>query len=143
MRSSPIAMLFLCTLAVAGGVRWQVQSGETVLDRRCLGARAGESLLELMAREKLAFEASDEGGVCKIQDVGCESSRCFCECGILGCKYWALFARKAGGPWTYASRGANAIHPSDYEALAWVWTQGNMRKTSDRPAEIQDPCRAP
>lgn len=130
-------------VAASGTLRWQVQEGTKLLDHRCVETKGSETLLDWMTREKVELEASVDGSVCKIQGVGCPSSHCFCECGLLGCRYWALFTRKKGEPWKYAKVGANALRSSEYESVAWVWTEGNMRKTSSRPLELKDSCRAP
>lgn len=134
MKRTILAAVGAFSVACAGGVPLLIQGGKS--DRAaCLGAKPGQDLAAAMADAGLPTAVSTDGGVCKIGDTGCDASRCFCECGLTGCRYWALFTRKPGdADWRYARAGATKIHPADFAAIAWVWAEGDMRRVSAKPA---------
>ncbi len=79
---------------------------------------------DLLQRSGLEIESAtnpNQGtAVCKIGDVGCPSSSCFCSMPDYW-SYWQLIE----GAWVYSSTGADQSQVADGDVNAWNWGSGD------------------
>jgi len=92
--------------------------------------------IELLNRSGLAVDSKVEGMgslVCSIEQTGCPSNDCFCQCSGGGdCTYWSYW-HQSGGSWRYAPIGAsqNRIHDGDVDG--WSWGPGSVTEAIAPP----------
>ncbi|OGO27050.1 MAG: hypothetical protein A2136_03955, partial [Chloroflexi bacterium RBG_16_54_11] len=79
---------------------------------------------DFLQRSGLAIESASNPNqgtaVCKIGNVGCLSSSCFCRMPVYW-SYWQLIE----GAWAYSSTGADQSQVSDGDVNAWNWGSGD------------------
>jgi hypothetical protein len=86
----------------------------------------GDSIsgLDLLQQSGLNMETATNpnqgAAVCKIREVGCPASDCFCSMP----NYWAYWQLAENG-WAYASTGADQSKVEDGNVNAWSWGSGN------------------
>jgi hypothetical protein len=80
--------------------------------------------LELLKRSNVPIETatnpSQGTAVCKVGEVGCSASNCFCNMP----NYWSYWQLAENG-WAYASTGAEQTQVKDGEVDAWSWGSGD------------------
>lgn len=100
---------------------------------------------ELLARSGLAFELLSSGmgsGVCRVEDVGCSSNNCFCQCQGGDCVYWSYWRLQEDG-WRYSGIGAHATVVTDGSVDGWSWGPGSVSKAiSPPPVTFEEVCAA-
>jgi hypothetical protein len=98
---------------------------------------------DLLARAGLVLETEEVGmgaSVCKIDDVGCASSNCFCECRGGSCTYWS-FWRLRDGAWQYAATGASITPVQHGDVQGWSWGPGSVTEAISPPTTtFEDIC---
>ncbi len=67
--------------------------------------------------------------VCGIEEVGCPTADCFCDCQGVDCVYWAYYHLLAGA-WEYSSVGCSAHSVHDGDVEGWAWGPGTYGATS-------------
>lgn len=101
---------------------------------------SGYALLE---RTGLAFEAQEVGmgaSVCQVDDVGCGSNNCFCQCRGATCEYWSYWQMRDGA-WQYASGGASINRVRHGDIQGWSWGPGSVSQAIAPPAAtFEDIC---
>jgi len=95
--------------------------------------------LELLQRSRLQLVISNAGGVCRIEEEGCQDPvDCFCKCKGGSCAYWVYYQYKDGA-WLYSPVGAGGRTVRNGDADGWAWGSGSSTKpNADNPA-----CAAP
>ena len=83
---------------------------------------------ELLVRAGLNVEVEAGGmgaAVCRLDDTGCPSNDCFCQCsGGDDCVYWSYW-HQSGGTWQYSAVGASAYQVGDGAVEGWTWGPGS------------------
>jgi hypothetical protein len=97
------------------------------------GMTSYEALLSTGIELETLVEANGVA-VCKISQVGCQSSNCFCQSPP---DYWSFWQLK-DGVWSYATLGAarSELHPGDVDG--WAWGEG----TPPDAIEFSEICNA-
>lgn len=90
---------------------------------------------ELMERAGLALEFEEVGmgaSVCRVEDVGCGSGNCFCQCQGGTCEYWSYWHLR-DGEWRYATSGASITQVAHGEVQGWSWGPGSVSEAIAPP----------
>ena len=94
--------------------------------------------LELLERSGLVTDIRTEGMgslVCSINDTGCPSNDCFCQCRGGGeCIYWSYWQESEQG-WQYAKLGASSYRVGAGELDGWSWGPGSLTEAI-APADL-------
>lgn len=114
-----------------------VRLAEGRVETRCVSFDEDEiSGYELLQRAGLSLETRFEGGggiMCRIEDVGCSISDCFCECpGGDECVYWSYW-HLVDSEWQYARLGATSYRVGDGDVDGWSWGPGNLSSAVEPP----------
>lgn len=98
---------------------------------------------DLLERAGLALEIDEVGmgaTVCRLDDVGCPSTNCFCACRGGNCTYWSYW-RMGGDEWQYAVVGASASQVHHGDLQGWSWGPGSVTEAITPPlASFDDVC---
>jgi hypothetical protein len=98
---------------------------------------------ELLERSGLVFELLSSGmgsNVCRVEDVGCSSDNCFCQCQGGNCVYWSYWRLQEDG-WRYSSIGAHASTVTDGSVEGWSWGPGSVNQAiSPPPVTFEEVC---
>jgi hypothetical protein len=100
---------------------------------------------ELLQRAGLSLETRFEGGggiMCRIEEIGCPSSDCFCECpGGDDCVYWSYW-HLGDTSWQYAGLGATSYRVGNGDVDGWSWGPGNLSNAVEPPlVTFEEACR--
>lgn len=91
---------------------------------------------DLLVRANLQVEAKAAGmgaAVCRISDLGCPQSDCYCQCpGGSDCLYWSYWTQEAD-TWQYSSIGATLRQISDGMVDGWSWGPGSLTNAVPPP----------
>lgn len=91
---------------------------------------------EALSRSGLPFDSTIVGlgaSVCRIEEVGCPATNCFCECKGGGpCLYWSYW-QVQGGEWKYSQIGATIRTVVDGDIEGWVWDVGTPSEAPPPP----------
>ena len=80
--------------------------------------------IDLLLEAGLAVETGFNGGtVCKVNDIGCPSSDCWCQCPGSPCTYW-IYWRLNEGNWEYSQEGVTLTRLGNGDVDGWVWGEG-------------------
>lgn len=100
---------------------------------------------ELMERAGLALEFEEVGlgaSVCRVEDVGCGSGNCFCQCQGGSCEYWSYWHLR-DGEWRYAMSGASITAVQAGDVQGWSWGSGSVTEAIAPPdVTFEDVCAA-
>lgn len=88
---------------------------------------------ELLLRSGLNAGFASDGALCSIQNAGCPSNDCFCQCPFPKCEYWAFY-QLIDGAWQYSNVGAAWSQASNGTVQAWSWGPGNWVSAVEPPA---------
>lgn len=98
---------------------------------------------DLLERAGLTLEADEVGmgaTVCRLEDVGCPSTNCFCECRGGNCTYWSYWQMGDGG-WQYAVAGASVSRVQHGDLQGWSWGPGSVTEAIAPPqVAFDDVC---
>ena len=102
---------------------------------------------ELLVRAGLDVEVEADGmgaAVCQLDDTGCPSNDCFCQCsGGDDCVYWSYW-HQSGGAWQYSAVGASAYQVEDGSVEGWSWGPGSPEQAIPPPdLSFADVCAPP
>jgi hypothetical protein len=133
--------LGLATAAIAQGSNQaalviSLEDGEVIT--RCVEFVEDELTgYELLSRSGLTVDASATGfgvTVCRIQESGCPSDDCFCQCkGGADCIYWSYWHVR-DDEWRYSQAGA-AVYPVKHGDIeGWVWDVGSPNEAPPPPS---------
>lgn len=114
-----------------------VRLADDRIETRCVSFDEDEiSGYELLQRAGLSLETRFEGSggiMCRIEDVGCPTSDCFCECpGGDECVYWSYW-HLVELDWQYARLGATSYRVGDGDVDGWSWGPGNLSSAVEPP----------
>jgi hypothetical protein len=71
--------------------------------------------------------------VCTIEETGCPTADCLCQCrGGGSCVYWSYWRLEADG-WQYSRAGASSSRVRDGVVEGWVWGPGSVSSASPPP----------
>ncbi len=90
---------------------------------------------ELLERAGLVVEAQEVGmgaSVCRVDDVGCSSGNCFCQCRGGDCRYWSYW-RLQDGAWQYSVSGASITSVAPGDIQGWSWGPGSVSEAVAPP----------
>jgi hypothetical protein len=90
---------------------------------------------DLLERAGLALEIDEVGmgaTVCRLDDVGCPSTNCFCACRGGNCTYWSYW-RMGGDGWQYAVMGASVSQVHHGDLQGWSWGPGSVTEAIAPP----------
>lgn len=112
-----------------------LEGGLTVT--RCVAFEEEQiSGFELLNRSGLAVEAGTGGlgtAVCRIEETGCASTNCFCQCkGGGDCRYWSYW-HFVDQEWQYAQVGAGSYLVGDGAIEGWTWGPGSVDGAVEPP----------
>lgn len=144
-RSGPawhLALWFALLVPVVGAAQTGNQAGLVVrfgedrLETYCVSfAEAEITGRELMERAGLALEFEEVGmgaSVCRVEDVGCGSGNCFCQCQGGTCEYWSYWHLR-DGEWRYAASGASITQVAHGDVQGWSWGPGSVSEAIAPP----------
>lgn len=113
-----------------------VRFGEERVETYCVPFEDAEiSGYELLDRAGLSIEAQEVGigaSVCRLDDVGCAASSCFCECRGGTCEYWSYWQWRDGG-WQYSAGGASISRVRHGDIQGWSWGPGSVSEAISPP----------
>lgn len=113
-----------------------VRFGEDHVQTYCVSFEETEITgRELMERAGLALEFEQVGmgaSVCRVEDVGCGSGNCFCQCQGGTCEYWSYWHLREG-EWRYATSGASITQVAHGEVQGWSWGPGSVSEAIAPP----------
>jgi hypothetical protein len=95
---------------------------------------------ELLQRAGLALEVEQAGmgaSICRVDDVGCAASNCFCQCRGGNCQYWSYWQLR-DGEWRYAATGASINKVASGDVQGWSWGLGSVNEAIAPPAVTFD-----
>lgn len=115
-----------------------LEGGLTVT--RCVAFEEEQiSGFELLNRSGLAVEAGTGGlgtAVCRIEETGCASANCFCQCkGGGDCRYWSYW-HFVDQEWQYAQVGAGSYLVGDGAIEGWTWGPGSVDGAVEPPVVV-------
>ncbi len=155
LRSGPAWLLglwFALLIPVAGAAQTGNQAGLVVrfdedrVETYCVSFEEAEITgRELMERAGLALEFEEVGigaSVCRVEDVGCGSGNCFCQCQGGTCEYWSYWHLN-DGEWRYAVSGASTTQVAHGEVQGWSWGPGSVSEAIAPPNVTFDEVCAP
>jgi hypothetical protein len=132
-RAILVPWLVLLAVAVAGGPAARAQGPheaglvirfEESTITRCVEFEEDEITgYELLTRSGLQVMAQSTGlgsAICKIEDLGCPASNCFCRCQGSACAYWAYMRLTENG-WLYSPLGASVSKVRQGQVDGWSW----------------------
>jgi hypothetical protein len=67
---------------------------------------------------------SSDGRVCSIDNQGCSTDDCWCQCPFPDCRYWAYF-HLTDGAWVYSNVGTASYEIANGAVEGWSWGQGD------------------
>lgn len=145
LRSGPAWMLglwFALLIPVVGAAQTGNQAGLVVrfgedrVETYCVSFEESEITgRELMERAGLALEFEEVGmgaSVCRVEDVGCGSGNCFCQCQGGTCEYWSYWHLR-DGEWRYAASGASITQVAHGAVQGWSWGPGSVSEAIAPP----------
>lgn len=98
--------------------------------------------LDLLKASGLRVETTTAGAVCRIDDVGCPASDCFCQCTGSGpCRFWAYW-RWDGAQWQPSPLGAGQTNVTHGALEGWRWGDGPPTSLDGRSPSLIPPQRA-
>jgi hypothetical protein len=92
----------------------------------------------------LVVEAQGMGAlVCAIEEVGCPSHDCLCQCQANDCVYWSYWQRQEESEWRYAAAGASQSQVKNGDIQRWSWGLGGATLAAPPPPlSFADVCGA-
>lgn len=97
----------------------------------------------LMDHAGLSLEADEVGmgaSICRIEDVGCPSTDCFCDCQGGACTYWSYWLLR-DGDWQYSAAGASISQVSHGDVQGWSWGPGSVSEAiAPPPMTFEEVC---
>ena len=137
--SAILAALVLLAVAAtqpANQAALVVRFGEERVETYCVSFEetdiTGQELLE---RAGLALEVQEVGmgaSVCRVEDVGCAATNCFCQCRGGTCEYWSYWQMR-DGDWQYAITGASLNWVAHGDVQGWSWGPGSVSEAVAPP----------
>lgn len=98
---------------------------------------------DLLQRSGLDLASDNSGAgvkICRIDDTGCPSGNCFCQCQGDPCVYWSYWQRRDGA-WQYAIAGAAVNEVEDGAVEGWSWGPGSVSEAIAPPeTSFEDVC---
>ena len=92
--------------------------------------------LDLLSKSGLDLTIGVQSGgalVCKIEEIGCSASDCWCQCkGGEDCIYWSYW-HKVADNWTYSQGGAAVYMLEDGAVDGWSWGPGAVNEAIPPP----------
>jgi len=101
--------------------------------------------IDLLLEAGLAVETGFNGGtVCKVNDIGCPSSDCWCQCPGSPCTYW-IYWRLNEGSWEYSQEGVTLTRLGNGDVDGWMWGEGAINAGGVQPPDMafEDICVPP
>lgn len=139
MKRALVILLLTLSLTIAalhvGAAQVENRAGLVVrfddgqVETRCISF--GEEQIsgyELLQRAALELEGEEAGAgvtVCRIEDVGCPASNCFCQCQGDPCQYWSYWHLQ-DGEWRYSVAGASIYEVGHGDVEGWSWGPGSV-----------------
>ncbi len=151
-----LVSLVLITIVGPGGVAVGAQGpnqaglvvdfGDGNVQTYCIPfAEDSISGIDLLLEAGLEVETGFNGGtICKVRDVGCPSSDCWCQCPGSPCTYW-IYWRLNEGNWEYSQEGVTLTRLGNGDVDGWVWGEGAINAGGVQPPDIafEDICVPP
>lgn len=138
----PISLWLAVLALLAGASQAGSQAGLVVrfsddrVETYCVSFEEAEITgRELMERAGMALEFEEVGmgaSVCRVEDVGCGSGNCFCQCQGGTCEYWSYWHLR-DGQWRYATSGASITQVAHGEVQGWSWGPGSVSEAIAPP----------
>ncbi|MBN1486817.1 MAG: hypothetical protein JW981_04195 [Anaerolineae bacterium] len=138
-----LSLLFFCVYHTQADspikVGLVIRHGNDALLTRCVTLDGpnvtGLDVLQAVNNLHLVIDYSTGPGaaVCSIDNEGCPSSNCFCECGNGGtCAYWAYYYL-VDGKWQYSNLGSSNRQISHGDVEGWSWGSGSFGSSGTQP----------
>ncbi|MCB8944072.1 MAG: hypothetical protein H6658_09985 [Ardenticatenaceae bacterium] len=143
VRYLPLLFITLLTLAShllaqeTNRVALVVSFGEGEVVTQCVEFNEPEITgLEVLQRAGMEVTAQVQGlgaAVCSIDDTGCPSSNCFCQCAGGGsCRFWNYW-HMVDGSWQFSQAGSSIYPIQDGAVEGWAWGVGASGGNGERP----------
>lgn len=123
-----------------------VRFGDERVETYCIAFEEAEITgYELLERTGLQVDAQEVGmgaSVCRVGEVGCAASNCFCECRGGSCEYWSYW-RRSDGAWRYSASGASITAVRAGDVHGWSWGPGSVSEAIAPPdVSFEEVCVA-
>ncbi len=134
IRYTPLLLITILTLAShlsaqsPNRVALVVSFGDGDVETQCLEFSEPEITgLEVLQRAGMDVTAQVQGlgaAVCSIEETGCPSDNCFCQCAGGGtCQFWNYW-HGVDGAWQFSQVGAGSYAVQDGAVEGWAWGIG-------------------
>lgn len=117
-------------------------SDDDIVIRQITFSENSISSYELLTRSDLEVEAAVSGmgaAVCRIEDVGCPSSNCFCQSPPDSWAYYHL----QDGEWVYSPVGASAHQVEDGDVDGWSWGNAEPPPAMSKSDVLEEAAATP
>lgn len=122
-----------------------VRESDQAVHAECIEFSESEiSGLDLLQRSALDLQIDVQSmgaKVCSIEQTGCPSDDCWCQCkGGGDCVYWSYW-HHLNGQWSYSQGGASMYSVGDGDVEGWSWGPGAVNQAIPPPAiSFEDVC---